>query len=54
MRRDAKAVAESVKEGMSSDKAININKAAHEDLLSLPGPTTRPTASTQATNALFL
>jgi DNA uptake protein ComE-like DNA-binding protein len=40
MRRDAKAVAEGVKEGMSRDKkAININKASREDLLSLPGIT---------------
>jgi len=40
MRRDAKAVAEGVKEGMSRDKkAININKASREELLSLPGIT---------------
>ena len=39
MRRDAKAVAEGVKEGMSSDKAININNASREDLLNLPGIT---------------
>jgi DNA uptake protein ComE-like DNA-binding protein len=39
MRRDAKAVAEGVKEGMSSDKAININNASREDLLNLPGLT---------------
>jgi competence protein ComEA len=37
MRRDAKAVAEGVKEGMSSDKTININHASREDLLNLPG-----------------
>jgi DNA uptake protein ComE-like DNA-binding protein len=37
MRRDAKAVAQGVKEGMSSDKTININKASREDLLTLPG-----------------
>ncbi len=41
MRRDAKAVAEGVKEGMSSDKAININNASREDLLNLPGMTER-------------
>jgi len=41
MRRDAKAIAESVKEGMSSDKAININNATREDLLNLPGMTER-------------
>jgi DNA uptake protein ComE-like DNA-binding protein len=36
MRRDAKAVAEGVKEGMGREKAININKASREDLLTLP------------------
>jgi len=37
MRRDAKAMAEGVKEGMSRDKkTININKASREDLLMLP------------------
>ena len=42
MRRDAKAVAEGVKEGMGHDeKAININKASREDLLTLPGVTER-------------
>src|ERR1700726_1516933 len=40
MRRDAKAMAEGVKEGMSRDKkTININKASREDLLSLTGLT---------------
>jgi DNA uptake protein ComE-like DNA-binding protein len=37
MRRDAKAVAQGVKEGMSSDKTVNINRASREDLLTLPG-----------------
>ncbi len=38
VRRDTKAVVEGVKEGMGSDsKAININKASREDLLTLPG-----------------
>jgi DNA uptake protein ComE-like DNA-binding protein len=41
VRRDAKAMAEGVKEGMSSDKAININNASREDLLNLPGITQR-------------
>jgi DNA uptake protein ComE-like DNA-binding protein len=37
MRRDAKAMAEGVKEGMSRDKrTININKASREELLRLP------------------
>jgi len=40
MRRDTKAVVEGVKEGMGSDKkAVNINKASREDLLTLPGLT---------------
>jgi DNA uptake protein ComE-like DNA-binding protein len=40
MRRDTKAVVEGVKEGMGHDnKAININKASREDLLTLPGIT---------------
>jgi DNA uptake protein ComE-like DNA-binding protein len=34
-------MAEGVKEGMSSDKAININNASREDLLNLPGITQR-------------
>ncbi|MFZ0901063.1 MAG: hypothetical protein WB616_13390 [Candidatus Sulfotelmatobacter sp.] len=39
MKRDAKTVPEGVKEGMSSDKAITVNKASREHLLSLPGLT---------------
>jgi DNA uptake protein ComE-like DNA-binding protein len=39
MRRDTKAVVEGVKEGMRSDKTIDINSATREDLLSLPGMT---------------
>ena len=39
-RRDAKAIAEGVKEGMSRDKkALDINRASREDLLTLPGMT---------------
>jgi DNA uptake protein ComE-like DNA-binding protein len=41
MRRDAKAVAEGMKEGMSAGKTVNINKASREDLVSLPGFTER-------------
>jgi DNA uptake protein ComE-like DNA-binding protein len=41
LRRDTKAVVEGVKQGMSSDKAININNASREDLLNLPGMTER-------------
>ena len=40
MRRDTKAVVEGVKEGMGRDnKAINVNQASREDLLTLPGVT---------------
>jgi DNA uptake protein ComE-like DNA-binding protein len=41
MRRDTKAVVEGVKEGMRSDKAIDINNASRQDLLNLPGMTER-------------
>jgi DNA uptake protein ComE-like DNA-binding protein len=41
MRRDTKAVVEGVKEGMRSDKAIDINTASREDLVNLPGMTER-------------
>ncbi len=37
VRRDAKAMAEGVKEGMGRDKkTVNINKASREELLPLP------------------
>jgi DNA uptake protein ComE-like DNA-binding protein len=39
VRRDAKAMAEGVKEGMGRGKTVNINKASREDLLALPGVT---------------
>jgi competence protein ComEA len=39
MRRDAKAMAEGVKEGMGREKTVNINKASRQDLLNLPGIT---------------
>src|SRR5580704_14406693 len=41
VRRDTKAVVEGVKEGMHSDKAVDVNTASREDLLSLPGMTER-------------
>ncbi|HEY6767683.1 MAG TPA: helix-hairpin-helix domain-containing protein [Candidatus Sulfotelmatobacter sp.] len=53
--RDAKAMAEGVKEGLNRDKTLNVNKASKEDLLTLPGITSpeadriiaeRPYAST--------
>jgi DNA uptake protein ComE-like DNA-binding protein len=37
--RDAKAMAEGVKEGLSRDKTLNLNKASKDELLSLPGVT---------------
>jgi DNA uptake protein ComE-like DNA-binding protein len=37
--RDAKALAEGVKEGIGREKTLNINKASREDLLTLPGIT---------------
>jgi len=39
VRRDSKAVVEGVKEGMRSDKTLDINTASREDLLNLPGIT---------------
>lgn len=39
VKRDTKAIAEGVKEGLASQKTININKASRSDLLSLPGVT---------------
>jgi DNA uptake protein ComE-like DNA-binding protein len=41
MRRDTKAVVEGVKEGMSRESTVNINRASREDLLTLPGVTER-------------
>jgi len=41
MRRDTKAVVEGVKEGMHSDKVVDINKASREELLALPDLTER-------------
>jgi competence protein ComEA len=41
VRRDTKAVVDGVKEGMASDKTVNINRASREDLLNLPGITER-------------
>ena len=37
VRRDARAVAEGVKEGMARQKTVNINKASRDELLNLPG-----------------
>jgi competence protein ComEA len=39
MKRDAKAVAAGIREGWSRDKALDLNTATKEQLLSLPGVT---------------
>lgn len=42
MRRDTQAMVDGVKEGMGhEDRAIDINRASRQDLLSLPGITER-------------
>lgn len=37
IKRDTKAVAQGVKEGLSSKRAVDLNKATKDDLASLPG-----------------
>ena len=37
LKRDSKAVAEGVKEGLSNKRAIDLNKASKSDLSDLPG-----------------
>lgn len=37
LKRDAKAVAEGIREGWSRDKPLNINSASKDQLMSLPG-----------------
>lgn len=39
VKRDTKAVAEGLKEGLSNKRSIDLNKATKEDLTSLPGIT---------------
>lgn len=39
MKRDSKAVAEGVKDGLSSKTSVDLNKASKDDLSSLPGIT---------------
>jgi DNA uptake protein ComE-like DNA-binding protein len=39
MKRDTQAVAEGVREGLSSKKTIDLNKASKDDLTGLPGIT---------------
>src|ERR1700758_480502 len=37
IKRDSKAVAEGVKDGLSSKRSVDLNKASKDDLTSLPG-----------------
>ena len=37
MKRDAKAVAEGIREGWSRDKPLDLNGASKDDLMALPG-----------------
>jgi DNA uptake protein ComE-like DNA-binding protein len=37
LKRDTKAVAEGVKEGLANKKSVDLNKASKDDLSSLPG-----------------
>lgn len=39
VKRDTKALAEGVKEGLSSKRSVDLNKASKDDLGSLPGIT---------------
>jgi radical SAM superfamily enzyme with C-terminal helix-hairpin-helix motif len=39
MKRDARAVAEGIREGWSRDKPLNLNTASKDDLMALPGMT---------------
>jgi DNA uptake protein ComE-like DNA-binding protein len=39
LKRDTKAIAEGVKEGLSRKESVNLNKASKADLQGLPGVT---------------
>lgn len=39
LKRDSKAVAEGVKDGLSNKKSVDLNNASKDDLASLPGIT---------------
>ena len=41
IKRDTKAVAQGVKDGLSNKKSVDLNKASKDDLASLPGITSR-------------
>lgn len=40
VKRDTKAVAQGLKEGLSNKRSVDLNKAPKDDLASLPGVTT--------------
>jgi DNA uptake protein ComE-like DNA-binding protein len=39
IKRDSKAIAEGVKDGLSNKKSVDLNKASKDELTSLPGVT---------------
>jgi DNA uptake protein ComE-like DNA-binding protein len=41
IKRDTKAVAQGVKDGLSNKKSVDLNKASKDDLASLPGISSR-------------
>jgi DNA uptake protein ComE-like DNA-binding protein len=41
IKRDSKAVAQGIKDGLSSKRSIDLNRAPKDDLASLPGVTAR-------------
>ena len=41
IKRDSKAIAEGVKDGLSSKRSVDLNRASKDDLTSLPGIDTR-------------
>ncbi len=41
LKRDTKAVAEGIKDGLSEKKSVDLNKASKDDLSALPGITTQ-------------
>ncbi len=41
LKRDSKAVAEGLKDGLSNKKSVDLNKAPKDELTSLPGITVR-------------
>jgi DNA uptake protein ComE-like DNA-binding protein len=40
LKRDTKAVAEGIKDGLTEKKSVDLNKASRDDLSALPGITT--------------